>query len=242
MLKSKEEASYILFLGVKTGNMLLRYFLANKETAQKIVYVGDGEMYYEDPTFVGTQREIYTFTTRSLLGKKVKELNINAEDVSFFGTKIKTKKKTLNAYEIKVPELVENSRKYLEFKNTGSSLFVGTKDKLDLEIPGNDFIGRVMQANQLSELGQRCMVQLNLAKEIRDIRVSGKNRAGEMFAETSFLDNDGNFSRDNSELSEKVFITGDLEGIFNVRLDYTDGSSDFLKTFCSEGAYLIEQL
>ena len=242
MLKSKEEASYILFLGVKTGNMLLRYFLANKETAQKIVYVGDGEMYYEDPTFVDTQREIYTFTTRSLLGKKVKELNINAEDVSFFGTKIKTKKKTLNAYEIKVPELVENSRKYLEFKNTGSSLFVGTKDKLDLEIPGNDFIGRVMQANQLSELGERCMVQLNLAKEIRDIRVSGKNRAGEMFAETSFLDNDGNFSRDNSELSEKVFITGDLEGIFNVRLDYTDGSSDFLKTFCSEGAYLIEQL
>ena len=99
-----------------------------------------------------------------------------------------------------------------------------------------------MQANQLSELGERCMVQLNLAKEIRDIRVSGKNRAGEMFAETSFLDNDGNFSRDNSELSEKVFITGDLEGIFNVRLDYTDGSSDFLKTFCSEGAYLIEQL
>ena len=242
MLKSRENASFILFLGVKTGNTLIRYLLENKESAQKIVYVGDGEMYFEDPTFVSTQREIYTFTTRSLLGKKVKELNINAEDVSFFGTKITTKKKALNAYEIKVPELVDNSRKYLEFKNTGSSLFVGTKNRLDLEIPGNDFIARVMQANQLSELGERCMVQLNLVKDIRDIKVSGKNKAGEMFAETSFLDNDGNFSRDNSELSEKVFITGDLEGIFNVRLDYTDGSTDFLKTFCSEGAYLIEQL
>ena len=242
MLKSRENASFILFLGVKTGNTLIRYLLENKESAQKIVYVGDGEMYFEDPTFVSTQREIYTFTTRSLLGKKVKELNINAEDVSFFGTKITTKKKALNAYEIKVPELVDNSRKYLEFKNTGSSLFVGTKNRLDLEIPGNDFIARVMQANQLSELGERCMVQLNLVKDIRDIKVSGKNKAGEMFAETSFLDNDGNFSRDNSELSEKVFITGALEGIFNVRLDYTDGSTDFLKTFCSEGAYLIEQL
>jgi hypothetical protein len=242
MLETKENASYILFLGVKTGNTLLRYLLENKESAQKIVYVGDGEMYFEDPDFVSTQREIYTFTTRSLLGKKVKELNINGTDVSFFGTKVTAKKKALNAYEIKVPELVDNSRKYLEFKHTGSSLFVGTKNTKDIEIPGNDFIARVMQANQLSELGERCMVQLNLTKDIRDIKVSGKNRSGEMFAETSFLDNDGNFSRDNSELAEKVFVTGDLEGIFSVRLDYADGSTDFLKTFCSEGSYLIEQL
>ena len=242
MLETKDNASYILFLGVKTGNTLLRYLLTNKESAQKIVYVGDGEMYYEDPDFVDTQREIYTFTTRSLLGKKVKELNINGTDVSFFGTKITSKKKALNAYEIKVPELVDNSRKYLEFKNTGSSLFVGTKNTKDIEIPGNDFIARVMQVHQLSEIGERCMVQLNLTKDIRDIKVSGKNRSGEMFTETSFLDNDGNFSRDNSELAEKVFITGDLEGVFSVRLDYADGSTDFLKTFCSEGSYLVEQL
>ena len=37
-------------------------------------------------------------------------------------------------------------------------------------------------------------------------------------------------------------IVGDMEGQFNVKLDYTDGSTEFLKTFCSEGSYLIEQL
>ena len=63
-----------------------------------------------------------------------------------------------------------------------------------------------------------------------------------MFAETSFLDVDGNFSKDNSELAEKVFVSGDMEGVFNARLDYTDGSTEFLKTFCSEGSYIIEQL
>ncbi|MEA9354809.1 hypothetical protein SHI21_01255 [Bacteriovorax sp. PP10] len=242
MQQNQDNAAYVLFLGVKTGNTLIRYLLDNKESAQKIVYVGDGEMYFEDPDFVGTQRELYTFTTRSLLGKTVKELNINGTDVSFFGTKITAKKKTLNAYEIKVPELVDNSRKYLEFKHMGTSLFVGTKNTKEIEIPGQDFINRVMQANELSELGERCMVQINLKKDLRDIKVSGKNRSGEMFAETSFLDTEGNFTRDSSELAEKAFVSGDLEGIFSVRLDYADGTTDFLKTFCSEGAYLIEQL
>ena len=242
MLESKENASYMLFLGVKTGNIVIRYLLDNKESAQKIVYVGDGEMYFEDPDFVNTQRELYTFTTRSLLGKKVKELNIDGSNISFYGTNVTAKKKALNAYEIKVPEHVNNSRKYLEFKHMGTSLFVGTQKTTEMEIPGRDFIGRVLQANDLNELGSRCMVQINLTKDLRDIKVGGKNMSGEMFAETSFLDSDGNFSRDNSELSEKVFVTGDLEGIFSVRLDYTDGSTDFLKTFCSQGSYLVEQL
>lgn len=242
LVGSQTNASYVLFLGVRTGNISIRYLLSNKESAQKIVYVGDGEMYFEDPDFVITQREMYTFTTRSLLGKKVKELNINGSDISFFGTKTTAKKKALNAYEIKVPELVENSRKYLEFKHLGNSLFVGTDKTNDIEIPGNDFIKKVLEVSELSDLGSRCMVQLNLTKDLRDIKANGKNKQGEMFVETTFLDNDGNFSRDNSELSEKVFVSGDMEGMFNIRLDYTDGTTDFLKTFCSEGSYIIEQL
>lgn len=242
LMDTQANASYVLFLGVKTGNVSLRYLLANKESAQKVVYVGDGQMYFEDPDFVNTQREIYNFTTRNLLGRKVKELNIDGSDVSFLGTKTTAKKKALNAYEIKVPEMVDNSRKYLEFKHLGNSLFVGTENTTAIEIPGKDFIGKVLEVNELSELGSRCMVQLNLSKDLRDIKASGKNMQGEMFVEATFLDNDGNFSRDNSELSEKVFLSGDMEGLFNVRLDYTDGSTEFLKTFCSEGAYLVEQL
>jgi hypothetical protein len=86
------------------------------------------------------------------------------------------------------------------------------------------------------------MVQINLSKELVQIRANGKNKSGEMFVETSFLDTDGNFSRENSEMAEKIFVSGDMEGILNIRLDYADGSTDFLKTFCSEGSYLVEQI
>jgi hypothetical protein len=177
-----------------------------------------------------------------LLGKKTKELNIDGSEIKLFGTTNVAKKKALNAYEFKIPTQVENARKYIEFKHLGNSLFVGTDKIIEMEIPGKDFIGKVLETNELSELGARCMVQINLSKELVQIRANGKNKSGEMFVETSFLDTDGNFSRENSEMAEKIFVSGDMEGILNIRLDYADGSTDFLKTFCSEGSYLVEQI
>lgn len=242
VVDSLEAANYVLFLGVQTGNTLLRYHLDNKETAQKIIYIGDGEMYFEDSEFVTSERELYSFTTRTLLGKKAKELNVEASLIGLFGTKTTSKKKALNAYELKIPEMVAGSRKYLEFKHMPATLYVGTTSEKNIEIPGMDFIRRVLQANDMEEIGQRCVVQINLSKDLRDIKVSGKNKAGEMFTETSFLDADGNFSRDNAELAEKIYVIGDMEGQFGAKLEYTDGSTQFLKTYCSEGSYLIEQL
>jgi hypothetical protein len=235
-------ASYALFAGVKTGNILIRYLLSDKDNAQKIVYVGDGEMYFEDPGFSTSSRETFTLTTRNLMAQKKKELVINGDSISFFNTKIQARKKALNAYEIKVPALVSGMRKYLEFKHLKDSIFVGFWNEKEAEIPGNDFIAKVLEVNQVNSLKDRCVVQINLSKDIRELKVNGKNRNGEMFVETSFLDRDGNFSTDNSELAEKAFVTGDMEGLLNVKLDYTDGSTEFLKTFCSEGTYLVEQL
>jgi len=235
-------ASFVLYAGVKTGNVLVKYLLANKENAQKIVYVGDGEMYFEDPSFTASTRETFTFTTRNLLGQKKKELSIDGGAISFFNTNTSAKKKTLNAYELKVPTLVTGMRKYLEFKHLKDSIFVGLSSEKEVEIPGNDFIGKVLEMNQVNSLKERCVVQLNLSKDLRGFTANGKNRSGEMFVETTYLDKDGNFTRDSFEYADKAFIVGDMEGQFSVKLDYTDGSSEFLKTFCSEGTYLVEQL
>lgn len=241
VVEEKARASYTLFAGVKSGNVMIRYLLSSKEIAQKIIYVGDGEMYFEDPDFSNSVRETFTFTTRNLLGQKRKELIIDGSSINYFNSQTTAKKKALNAYEIKIPAQVAGSRKYFEFKHLKDSIFVGSSVEKEIEIPGNDFIAKVMEMNQVNSLKERCIVQVNLSKNIREIKANGKNRSGEMFVETSFIDNDGNFSRD-SELAEKAFIVGDMEGLFNVRLDYTDGSTQFLKTFCSEGTYLVEQL
>lgn len=241
-LPSGKGASYLMILGVSPGNVMLRYLLSNNESSQKIIYLGDGEMYYEDPIFNEGKREVYNFSTRSLLGKKVKELNIQADKVGFFGAKVNSKKKALNAYEINVPTIVKNERKYLEFKHLDSTLYVGTQNVNEIEVPGQDFINKVLEQKDMKILGQRCLIQVNLSKDIRDIKANGKNKQGEMFVELNYLDNDGNFSNETPELAEKVFIGGDQEGLIGIRVDYSDGSSGFLKSYCSEGSYLVEQL
>ncbi len=235
------KAKYIMYAGVKSGNIMVRYLLANHEVAQKIIYVGEGEMYFEDEEFVGGNRETYTLTTRNLFGAKKKELNIDGELINFLNTKINAKKKALNAYEVKIPTMPSGMRKYLEFKHLKDSVFVGISTEKDLEIPGNEFIAKVLEMNQVSSLKEQCIVQINLSKDIKELKANGKNQSGEMFIETSFLDKDGNFTKE-SELAEKIFIVGDKEGLFNLKLEYTDGSTEFLKSFCSQNSYLIEQL
>lgn len=241
-LPSGNGASYLMILGVSPGNVMLRYLLSNNVSSQKIIYLGDGEMYYEDPIFNEGKREVYNFSTRSLLGKKVKELNIQADKVGFFGAKVSSKKKALNAYEVNVPTIVENERKYLEFKHLNSTLYVGTQNVNEIEVPGQDFINKVLEQKDMRILGQRCLIQINLTKDIRDVKANGKNKQGEMFVELNYLDNDGSFTNETPELAEKVFIGGDQEGLIGIRVDYSDGSTGFLKSYCSEGSYLVEQL
>lgn len=244
LMEGIEGASYVFFMGVKTGNLMLKYLLENKTSTQKIIYIGEGEMFYDSPSFKNDDAswEVYTLTTRSLLGKTVKELNIDGDDVSLFGTKKFAKKRALNAYELKMPTMVSGARNYLELNHLSKALFVGTAEDTDLEIPSIGFIEKALEVNDLKEMGTHCLLQINIEKDPAHIRAAGKNKNGEMYLETSFLDRDGNFSRENSERSEKIFVTGEMEGLFGVRIDYTDGTSDFLKTFCSEGSYLMEQL
>jgi len=242
VMREIKGASYVMYAGVKSGNILLRYHLNNNEDAQKVIYVGEGEMYFENANFTAGNRDIYSLTTRNLLGYKRKELVIQGNQITFFNSKTIAKKKGLNVYEIKTPIMAAGMRKYLELNHLKDTLLVGSWDEKEIEIPSNDFINKVMEINDVSSLKDRCIVQINLTKDLREIHANGKNRTGEMYVETTYLDKEGSFSRENLELAEKLFVVGDLEGQFNIKLDYTDGSTNFLKTFCSQGSYLVEQL
>jgi hypothetical protein len=241
LLSTNVGAAYVMYAGVRSGNVVISYFLSNKESAQKVIYVGEGEMYFDAPTFTRSGRETYTFMTRNLLAHKRKELVISGSDITFLDTNINAKKKALNAYEIKIPAMPSGMRKYFEFKHLKDSIIVGASVAGEIEIPGNDFIAKVLEVNQVSSLKDRCVIQINLADDIVNFIANGKNRSGEMFAETSFLDADGEFSH-NSELASNAFVVGDMDGLINIRVDYSNGSTKFLKTFCKEGTYLVEQL
>ncbi len=235
-------ADYVLISGVKSGNILISYLLDRGEKAQKVIYVGDGEMYFEHANINAGSRITVSLTSRNIMGQVQKGLSLDPEKLVFFATNIKAKKKALSAYELKLPSLAGGMRKYLELRNFKESVFVGFNEQRQLEIPTIEFMDLVLEKNNISELGERCLVQLNLSKDIKDIKIAGKNRTGEMDIQTMFLDKDGNFSSENPEYSEKAFILGDLEGLISAKVEYINGSSEYIKTFCSEGSYIIEQL
>ena len=41
---------------------------------------------------------------------------------------------------------------------------------------------------------------------------------------------------------KKIFILGEEQGIINAKIKYTDGSEDYLQSYCSNSTYLVEQL
>lgn len=240
--EERKDARFVLYTGIKNGNILLKYYLSNKETAQKVIYIGENEMYFEEPSFIDSERLLYSFNTRNLMSTKSTALSISPEFVSVFNTNITAKKRTLNSYELKMPSMIAGSRQYVELKHLSDSIFVGTDTKFDIEIPSNDFIAKVLEINEVSSLKEHCVVQVNITKDLEGFVVNGKNHQGEMYTETSFIDEDGNFSKSDIELAQKVFVVGDMEGIFNAKLEYSDGSTQFLKTYCSQGTYIVEQL
>jgi hypothetical protein len=141
-----------------------------------------------------------------------------------------------------MPTQILGARKYFELNYQGNTVFVGTQKETKLEIPQTDFIAKVMEFNKISDLEQRCMVQVNLKKDISDIKSSGKNASGDMFVETTYLDGEGHLGSESAEMAEKIFLLGEQEGIMNLFINYTDGTSESLKTFCSNNTFLVEQL
>jgi len=80
------------------------------------------------------------------------------------------------------------------------------------------------------------------SKKLKGIKLWGENNRGPSTFEKSFLDNDGVFSPELSPLTEKMFLLGYEEGVYDILIEYEDNTQDYLKSFCSPSSYLIEQL
>ena len=104
---------------------------------------------------------------------------------------------------------------------------------------------RVLSSFGLEDLEKRCLVQVNLRNAPSEILIDGDSSLGPIDLETKFLDREGVFETDVenlNELTNQIFILGDLQGVVNIRIDYINGQSDILETICSSDDYLVEQL
>ena len=104
---------------------------------------------------------------------------------------------------------------------------------------------RVLDSFNLESLDKRCLIQINLKNAPLEVLIDGDSSFGPIDLETQFLDKEGVFESDVenlNELTDQIFILGDLQGIINLRINYINGQADTLQTICSADDYLIEQL
>ena len=151
----------------------------------------------------------------------------------------------LNLYEFKKPIHEKGTRLYLRFDNLKRSFYLGIGETKSALIPSKGFMQKIIDSFGLEELDKRCLVQLNLNNSPIKFTAEGESTFGPMKLETLYLDKEGEFESESenlNELTDFIFILGDLQGVINIKIDYLNGSSDILRTICSSDDYLVEQL
>lgn len=236
------EYSQIMFLGVSPGNAILNFRTYKNEYTSKIINVSNDEIYFDSNFYVEIKGEKIDLFEENLLAKDQFPLNIRNSQISNFSFKSKVTKKALNRYEVNRAVYPLGTRKYFELKHLDESIFIGYWDNKEVEVPSESYMRFILDNFNIPSVSSQCLVQLNLRKSAKRLSYEGDNGNSPIRINQLLLDSDGVFYDEFGHSTNKVFLLGEEQGIINIKLEYADGSFDFVQTFCSDSTYLVEQL
>ncbi len=242
VVESPKDCRYIFYAGVDAGNVLMRFLLPDGRSTYKISHVVSDEVLFEQGRLSPAELKAISLFERHSLGLKASELEVAQESLGVFNADVAFTKEGLNRFEAEFPVRPLGARHFVDLARPDGRLFVGLNSQDELEIPSEDFIENILSVHQLDNLEGPCIVQINLAKTLQTFSVDGDDRHGAMSFRKTFLDKNGIFSEEVTGVSQKAFLIGETPGVFNIRAEYQDGTADYLQSFCSESAYLVEVL
>jgi hypothetical protein len=241
--------SFIYFANVPSGNVTVN-FVTKHKGIRKILFVQDGELTYEKNTLEDLGQVKLVMYEDNLLSKEKTPLNINAEEMTEFIQHPRTEKLSLNTYKLGVGNQSYGARLYLELAHQKEPIFVGVGENKKISIPSEDYLRLILSNFPEGKLKSRCMIQVNLAKKAVELFHQAEGVEDALITSAQMVDKDGRFHHSISSKTEKIFVQGEYQGnskadpngIIHLKVKYADGTSDFLKTFCSPNTYLVEQL
>lgn len=245
-----EDFRYELFLGVKSGNAMITYQKGSGEIVNRIVHIHENELTYDANFYEDVMNEKVKLFEEDLLAKETSPLILAEDQISAFAKETSIKKINQNTYHLNFDVQNLGGRRYLELKHQKESVFVGLRDNNRLTIPSESFMRYILSNFEDSKLGQRCLVQVNLSKKISSYEVQAESSSSTLQAFHQVLDRDGKFYESVSDKTRKIIILGESHATgdtsrdakINIKIDYQDGSQQFLNSYCSPNTYLVEQL
>ena len=233
-----KDCRYVFYTGVDAGNVLIQFLLPSGHTAQKIGHVVSDEVLFELGHIASTELKTISLLERRSLSVKASELELPLENIRVFGADVEFAKEGLNRFEALFPARPLGARHFVDLARPEGRIFVGLNNREKLEVPSEDFIDNILAVHELDNLEGPCIVQVNFGKPLQNFTVDGDDRHGAMSFRKTFLDKNGIFSN----TTQKAFLIGETPGIFSIKTEYQDGTTDYLQSFCSESAYLVEVL
>ena len=245
-----DDFTYQLFVGVKAGNAMLSYKGQRGDITSKIIHVHEREVSFESNFFEDVLNEKVTLLEEDLLSKEKTPLILSAEEVKQFATSKTASKINDHTYRTDFNRTLLGARKYLELSHQSEPVFVGFKEATTLDIPSENFMRYILSKFEGGRLGNRCLVQVNLAKKAVKVDVAAESVGTSLMTYTQILDADGKFYDSISSKSSKIIVVGENEGApdlsqdgkINLKITYQDGSIQYLGSYCSPNTYLVEQL
>lgn len=247
---SQKDYRYQLFIGVPAGNTLVSYKTQSNEIVSKIVHIHDHEVTFESNYYDYSENDKFELYEEDLLSKEKAPLIIPGEAVSKFASNEKAAKINDREYKLPFERVLLGARKYIELNHLEEPVFVGFTNSSKLVAPAENLIRYVLSRFENSKLGNRCLVQINLNKKIAGFSVGSESVDSSIMISSQVLDSDGKFYDSASDKSRKVLIVGESQASdevskdakINIKIEYQDGSEQYLNSYCSPNTYLVEQL
>lgn len=245
-----EDFRYQLFVGVQAGNAMVSYHRGNGEVVSKILHIHENELTYDANFYEDVINEKIRLYEEDLLAKENSPLIISGDQVKIFATNSKAKKINNHTYKMNFGSSHLGGRRYLELNHQSEPVFVGLRDNRNVTVPSENFMRFILSNVEGSKLGNRCLVQINLTKKAEKIDVASESVGQSLMTSTQMLDSDGKFYDSLSNKTRKVIVIGEGQGgsevspdaKVNIKIQYQDGSVQFLNSYCSPNTYLVEQL
>ncbi|MBT4791912.1 MAG: hypothetical protein HON90_10100, partial [Halobacteriovoraceae bacterium] len=238
--RSAANYMYVLFVGVNVGNTVIYFKNIKGEVTSKIVSLVDKEVYYEPNFYAEVVNEVFELYQEEPLSKCKGILNINKDSISAWSFESQVTKESINRYSISRMIYPLGTRKYFELKHLEENIFVGRWSEEAVIVPSEDYASLVWNKFDIAQ--SECLIQLNFTKKPKSIYFNGMSKNGFMNIQSSFLDRDGAFYDEVNVETQRAFLVGEEQGAVNIKVEYIDGSNQFLQTFCSAESYLVEQL
>ena len=245
-----ENFRYKLFTGVKAGNVYLTYKKFDGSEISKIVHIHEREVTFDANIYEDVKHSQVTLFEEGLLAKELSPLIVTGEQVRVFATDIVAKKLNQNTYKLNRKKALLGDRQYLEVNHLDEPVFVGYRDSNKIVVPSEHFINFVLSKFEDRKLGNRCIIQININAPLANFHIGTESVGSSLVTSSQVLDQDGKFYDSIGPKSNKIIILGEnygsleqnQDGKVNIKIDYLDGSTRFISSYCSPNTYLVEQL